>query len=1617
MRTSGRPSSLIILLFSAFLSNLPVQAEGQADIAEADHTPIVVDTCLATAIDLQAKGKCDELVEYSRRILAADSEQFELIGYEVLAGILGDSPYEYIDACLNDTSGSLLSRFRRVALLATMARHKTALDSAYALAVDYPENSWVVLWQGISANDLGQESLALRFFADAARDSSVYWRSMKNEAFLRLDLGQFEKADSLASRLLEHPVFAYVGEQIKARTKWVTGNWRLAVKELESASKRLSDPFMYCNLARTLRYLGRYSEAIRVLEEAHTIWPENKWVCADLSLSYSTVGLEDRSLELISDFEPVHIAYMTNPGNLIRPLILNDTLAFQEAARGLFSDIFRETSTLPMYTEWLDGRGRESETDSLIEAISLFVSPADIAELRGLRVLRENPGEAVEILNSAIENSKCFDNPHATLVEWLFKAGRFSEAYALANKILAVFPGWTRLFYSLAECEYLAHNRDRALTLLDSLDVIAPGCCEVSELRALIYIELGRTAEAAAINDSMAARYPCKPYEVSLYTQLYGNSDKAKLAEIARGYLERDCRSAQLLLAVASALSAAGDYDTADSLLTDAIKQHPKAAELYWTRGWVANDAGKIQAAQNDFQRARDLDPFNERYGSALMTSSMQTIPLDSAGSRGYADTAGLARISVDSILALSGQCNLEPSELGGVRLVDKSQYIYFDKYRSLYRLHQTMKLTTALAAQYYGELNIPFNAYRSKPYLLEARTILPNGEVVPLNLDKVVITSPPVGPDSPDLSDTRMMSFSFPAVDSGVILDYIVQFEYGYAEPDYLYFDSYMLDFEPSMVCEIELIVPSNWPIVYEQPNECEFRTFDSAGVTGYVWRLENNPALKWEEYSPPFWEIAAQIRAGYARTWRETVEAHWRLVEPNIEATAAIKDLARKIAGGSLRREDKIDRLFRYVADSIRYVAVEYGEGSIIPRPASEVAVNKYGDCKDKVILLISLLKTLGIEAHPMLVAGSDMPPLSPEIPSLATFDHVIAYLPGQPGRFLDPTCPACEPGEMLVDYMGRQGVVLGKDVDTPLVAIPPPTSDDNVFVRRVRMAPQSSGGVLIYCEVNFEGTTALILKQNLKTAGYADARAFVQEQSKTGIWAAAVMGDFEMYGKDQPGRNIGWAAALSVDSVFMRGQSSDRALISFNSLNLMLEMPDTTERVYDFCYESPVRVKDEFVIVPGENWELDSKPSSWKVDTSWFVASCEAIDRGDSLQIQVDFELKQQRIPAGEVHDFAVAVRSVQKKVERQSPIFKRHSDNKRVEALTKALEASPGDISLLVSLADLYLGQDQGGRGCLGIQNRKQARHYLTRALQVNPDNETLVMRLVSLMGDDRLFLEADTVLRAFEALRGGTLPPTLSMMKAGVSAALGNYEEALKLFETTMTYSPSDEFRIQIVKLNAELGRKEEARRHIELMKTLSAEPYKIAFAEFYYYVTIGELDSAETLVNRWRGANAALAETLKLQLYDEREEWSRALAEVKSRMTRGLENPETLNGCAWYLALADSNLTEALELSNRSLELVGGCHPSYLNTRGFIHLKMNNVTLARQDLMASLSDQTLKSRSLNHYLLGECCLAENNTQAAREHFDKAVSFNGDRWSAKMAQTRLDEITAAESDTQ
>lgn len=207
-----------------------------------------------------------------------------------------------------------------------------------------------------------------------------------------------------------------------------------------------------------------------------------------------------------------------------------------------------------------------------------------------------------------------------------------------------------------------------------------------------------------------------------------------------------------------------------------------------------------------------------------------------------------------------------------------------------------------------------------------------------------------------------------------------------------------------------IRMIAAPDHPLYLKYFNNApKPRELLSEGRKVYEWEMENRPAYPAETNEPAWYYGGSYIQV--------TTDAHWSdvarwAVETLRKAekgnSTLISDLAsqwNKIAGDSDLYYVKLAT--RFVQDQIRYMGVEMGPYSHLPHNPANVLKQRFGDCKDKSLLLYTFLHLRHIEASVAFVNAYYGNHLTDYLPSAALFDHAIITFTHRGNRYwIDPT-----------------------------------------------------------------------------------------------------------------------------------------------------------------------------------------------------------------------------------------------------------------------------------------------------------------------------------------------------------------------------------------------------------------------------------------------------------------------------------------------------------------------------------------------------------------------------------------------------------------------------------
>jgi tetratricopeptide (TPR) repeat protein/transglutaminase-like putative cysteine protease len=406
-----------------------------------------------------------------------------------------------------------------------------------------------------------------------------------------------------------------------------------------------------------------------------------------------------------------------------------------------------------------------------------------------------------------------------------------------------------------------------------------------------------------------------------------------------------------------------------------------------------------------------------------------------------------------------------EDAEKNGVVLILEEATVVFDAQGRATRTERLIyRVVNEAGAEAWSSVEAPWSPWYNERPIIDARVITKDGSVHRLDPKSFGTGDADEEPDM--YSDTRVLSGPLPAIAPGSVVEQLIT--YHEKNPlsdagitDRLYFGRNI----PLQQARLVLEYPASVTLRLNNETKPEIQPVrtEENGVTRLLFEASPVAAVPRGEWNAP--QSAAQgsyVAYSTGKSWQEVARRSDGIVEKQIGDTSLAK-LTAQVVGDAKEPREIAARILAHVAH-IRYAGVEFGEGSIVPRPPSSTLSNKYGDCKDKATLVVTMLRQAGVPAHTALLRAGTGYDAEPDLPGLGYFNHVIVVTDGPNPLWMDPTDEYARAGELPEQDQGRLALIARPD-STTLVRVPLSESlaNRNVETREFALAEEGHARVV--------------------------------------------------------------------------------------------------------------------------------------------------------------------------------------------------------------------------------------------------------------------------------------------------------------------------------------------------------------------------------------------------------------------------------------------------------------------------------------------------------------------------------------------------------------------------
>jgi hypothetical protein len=413
-------------------------------------------------------------------------------------------------------------------------------------------------------------------------------------------------------------------------------------------------------------------------------------------------------------------------------------------------------------------------------------------------------------------------------------------------------------------------------------------------------------------------------------------------------------------------------------------------------------------------------------------------------------------------------------------------------------------------------------------------------------------------------------------------------------------------LSTRPVLYNEVDIESPADRPIyvgvVHGGPERREEHDDGGRHVVRLVWDKPAN--VPDEPLAPPLSEIIPTVVLSTFKDWNAFREWYGEAVRGFTEPDAQVRALASKLTQGKASRDAKVRALFDFVADDIRYVNYVSGEWWLPNRP-QQLLARREGDCDDKALLLITLLKAAGIDAQEVLVQTRlTGEPSVLRAPGSAAplFDHGIAFLPGQgKGTYLDATSPQSRLGPL--PSMDARAVALRMDGPAEIVQLPSSSPDDHGLDSTWTVALAADGGAGLDGQENATGDDAFWMRTYLTEQG---ARAPWVEQHLVSPWLSTVEVEKKVDFRGDLARGAAWVRWRAHARSLARREGDELVVPLAPSQTLASQLAPLVTRtlpVWLPAHVAPRRESRTIHLTAPPGWAFEALPSGGDEDGGAF------------------------------------------------------------------------------------------------------------------------------------------------------------------------------------------------------------------------------------------------------------------------------------------------------------------------------------------------------------------------------------------------------------------------------
>jgi len=585
---------------------------------------------------------------------------------------------------------------------------------------------------------------------------------------------------------------------------------------------------------------------------------------------------------------------------------------------------------------------------------------------------------------------------------------------------------------------------------------------------------------------------------------------------------------------------------------------------------------------------------------------------------------SGILALVALAVLAQTALASLEPLELdearalladvGGpeenpdansITVLDET-YIEFDKTGAYETYsHSLTKILTDKGIDRNADHSVTYHRQYGTIDVVLARVIKSDGTEIVVGDDLITDGTPPQI-SAMDIYETnfRVKTVVFPNLEVGDAVEVLVHEDYEpLLEDEFngIYFLQYT---EPMIETSVTIRGPAEMPLKHiVKDGDAEFsRTEDGEDIV-YKWTVRNTEKLEPELGMPPFPQVATRLLVSTIESWEELSRYGWKLSDEKCIAEQSVKDVVEEVTAGLTTTEEKIRAIHYWIIENVRYLGIAMDRSMFLePHFAAYTLEKEYGVCRDKAVLMVTMLEEIGVPAWVVFINPSKKTDI--EIPTVY-FEHGIVAIKGEDGqyRFLDPTMEMSR--SVYASYVGDRWVLVATEEGEDIQQAPHIPASANAGVIKEISALREDGSLEGRVTISGRGMYEEILRTVASQTGPEQLRMMAENMVQS-VHPGASMDDFTVSDYEDLYAPLTIEVAYSIDDYALDAEPYRlfRIPVASGSFDILSDalfgrFVALEERKYPIGLGVTLGVEEEGVVTLPPDYEVRNFPDGVEFD----------------------------------------------------------------------------------------------------------------------------------------------------------------------------------------------------------------------------------------------------------------------------------------------------------------------------------------------------------------------------------------------------------------------------------